>query len=488
MSSHSIPRSFLDPWTRRLKDGRSEQLDDFPSYHVSDPETLVTSASLGSLTVGNGAYIYRQILVPAILAARREVILVTCFWAESDSLRSVRDALTKLASTRKQEIESSSSADEVPLLKIRIGFSSRSFFQKIFHPWARDGYIYPSSMWSKLGLPDETMLAAARIDLQVKTLFFLPFSVMHPKFVIVDREQAFMPSCNVSWETWFEGCVGFTGPAVAQLLRFFGGTWGRGAWHDWDKPDGRPRGLSVRTSPAAEHLPRPSTSNSSCQTMTIDLPPIPTILLPSSHHANPAYRYLPFFGRKSPPPTPLNAALLTMFEIAQSRIDIVTPNITCSAVVDALLDAMSRGVDVQIRTSFNMMLAEQIVTGLTTTEYTLKGLTKRYEKLVADRRRTVSDEESHGLPPGQLEILYYNGHGTTGDRDEPVMSHLKMTLVDEAFLMLGSGNLDRASWYTSQELGVLFYCPGFVKAPWNDAWETRSRVRYRSGIWSDGRS
>lgn len=37
---------------------------------------------------------------------------------------------------------------------------------------------------------------------------------------------------------------------------------------------------------------------------------------------------------------------------------------------------------------------------------------------------------------------------------EPVKCHLKMTVVDDEIMVLGSGNMDRASWFTSQELGV----------------------------------
>jgi phosphatidylserine/phosphatidylglycerophosphate/cardiolipin synthase-like enzyme len=40
---------------------------------------------------------------------------------------------------------------------------------------------------------------------------------------------------------------------------------------------------------------------------------------------------------------------------------------------------------------------------------------------------------------------------------EPQQSHLKMLIVDDEALVLGSGNLDRASWFTSQELGVAFF-------------------------------
>lgn len=32
--------------------------------------------------------------------------------------------------------------------------------------------------------------------------------------------------------------------------------------------------------------------------------------------------------------------------------------------------------------------------------------------------------------------------------------HVKCTIVDGEVVVLGSGNMDRASWFTSQELGV----------------------------------
>ena len=46
---------------------------------------------------------------------------------------------------------------------------------------------------------------------------------------------------------------------------------------------------------------------------------------------------------------------------------------------------------------------------------------------------------------------------------EPQQSHLKMTIVDDEVLVLGSGNFDRASWFTSQELGVAFFDKEVVK-------------------------
>jgi len=50
-------------------------------------------------------------------------------------------------------------------------------------------------------------------------------------------------------------------------------------------------------------------------------------------------------------------------------------------------------------------------------------------------------------------------------------------------VVLGSGNLDRASWFTSQELGVAFFDKGLVKqveSVLDQAMEGRERVVYDS--------
>jgi phosphatidylserine/phosphatidylglycerophosphate/cardiolipin synthase-like enzyme len=49
-----------------------------------------------------------------------------------------------------------------------------------------------------------------------------------------------------------------------------------------------------------------------------------------------------------------------------------------------------------------------------------------------------------------------------GQGDEPVQSHFKLTIIDGEVAVFGSGNLDRASWFTSQELGVAFFGREFV--------------------------
>ena len=241
---------------------------------------------------------------------------MTCFWAASPSLTRLSAALVELSSRQV--------AQGLPKIRVRLCFSSQSLFQKLFHTSDRTGHEYPPSTWaSKLGLPTPDRLQG--LDLRIKSLFFLPFSVLHPKFVIVDRRVAHLPSCNVSWETWLECCIKVSGPIVIKLLDFWAETWETGG-RFWD--------------PSKSRVAYKEISSSAM---------ISSTLLPSQHHRNPRFR--PLFLRAAVPPlTPLNVYLLHAFGAAKTSINITTPNLTCASVISALLDALARGVDVEIST------------------------------------------------------------------------------------------------------------------------------------------
>ena len=72
-------------------------------------------------------------------------------------------------------------------------------------------------------------------------------------------------------------------------------------------------------------------------------------------------------------------------------------------------------------------------------------------------------EAGLAFKPGALRVMFYQpGSGYTADIPEPVQSHLKLTIIDYEWTVLGSGNLDRASMYTSQELGLAFFSPNLA--------------------------
>lgn len=503
----SLPPVFVEPWKRRLHPqngddaaagGGAAAAPEFPDYHQGKPETLISSAAVHSFQLGTGASIYTQTLLPALLRARHEVVLVTCFWAASDTLTALRQALEQLAETRRRLLRAQAAGegggpDQAPLrpLRIRIGFSSRSLLQKLFHTSSRQGYVYPPAAWpSQLGLPPQETLAAAAIDLRVKSLFFLPFSVMHPKFLIVDRQRAWLPSCNVSWEPWLEGCVEISGPAVAGLVQFHQSVWDTEPTDSGLDPGRDGEGPVAASGPPPSASPRASAAGlvglTSIQSPATRFAPlafrdVPMALLPSSHHRNPRFRWLPWLGQTAPPATPLNAAVLQLLEMAQHSVYIQTPNLTTASVMDAIIEASARGVDIKIVTGKNMMLLEQIVTAGTTTSLCLKSLIRRHRQLVSSSHRRIVaaagddsarengadiDLEAGRLPPGNLTISYFRpdeGNLASKVPEEPVQSHIKLTIVDGEYTVLGSGNLDRASWFTSQELGILFRSTPFAR-------------------------
>ncbi|KAK3325109.1 hypothetical protein B0H66DRAFT_110385 [Apodospora peruviana] len=480
------PSRFAHEFLRRLQEQTKLQqstsrrdalaIDALTTVQVPDHHDLVSQSTPQSFQLGTGASIFTHSLIPAITSASSEVIFVTCFWAPSKTLSALHDALVKLAAYRRN-LTDHDNAHVPPPLRVRICLSSRSLFQKLLHPQSRNGYIYPSSSWQKaLGLPDPELLEAAGIQLQVKSRFFLPFSVMHPKFVIIDRQHAFVPSCNVSWESWLEGCVEVTGDAVQALLSFYSQTWERNL--DYKKPltgqatgdqvfDSRQAGLSVIPSSTYHYAAVPPAEAL-----------LPTLVLPSSFHRNPQFRPFPWQKAPKPPATPLNTALLELFDQAQQSIYVQTPNLTCEPVIVALLEALQRGVDVNIVTSRNMMLLEQLITAGTTTSWCIRSLVRRFNKLAEKLAENAHDVETGRPQLGQLRVSYFRprriataaGHeeqsrmASDPEEEEPVHSHLKLTVVDEQYTVLGSGNMDRASWYTSQELGILFDDGRFAKA------------------------
>ena len=466
-----FPASFTARWKELIRSRQNEHLNDFPAYTWTNVDSLVTSSTPTALYIGTGHSIYQQALLPAICSAKHSIHLVTCFWAESPTCKSIREALSELAASR-------SGQTNLPTLHITIGFSSHGLLQKLFHTSSRSGHIYPPSEWESLGLPDQATLKSGSIEMTVKTLFFTPLSVMHPKYLIVDDATAWIPSCNVSWERWFEGCVELHGGAVQALLTFHGRVWGlgsRGAVTDRDNGQQVPGQLATgRTDTGSDANDMSATQSTKISAAE----PVPTILLPSSHHRNPAFRWLRFFGTSKPPMTPLNAALLALFGNAKRKITLVTPNLTAKPVINAILAAISRGVSVEIRTNGGLMVLEQLVTAGTTTNWSVKRLVKKYNKLAQEMHAYVAtDVEAQSQEAGKLDIFYYQQLARRADKeDEPVVSHFKMTMVDEEYLVLGSGNMDRASWWTSQELGILFHMPGFEeRALWEKALEVRAQ-------------
>ena len=351
-------RGLLKSWRQDLSSSpvHVRNQSDHPNYWAQQPSSLISTSNITSLNIGTGASIYES-LRPTLETVSHELIIVTCFWARSETQTNVASILRTLSAKGQRSGHK---------IRVRIYFSSCSLWQKIFHTFSRDGKIYAPESWpSTFGLPTTEELAG--LDLQIKSVFFLPFSVMHPKFIILDRKHVFLPSCNISWEDWFEGCVGMTGPIVDQFITFwlrFWATPGDRAAH-FPYNDASETGdfeLGSDTAASDDHDSHEQGSSLPIA-KSLQLTNIKTIFLPSPHHINPLFRF-PWQDPAPPPPTPLNTFLLRAIATASSSIYIQTPNLTSAPVISALLDAVTRGVSLHIITSERLMVLEQLVLSL----------------------------------------------------------------------------------------------------------------------------
>ncbi|CAI6332990.1 unnamed protein product [Periconia digitata] len=452
---------FIDPFLDDVQSASEINGQDDPRYYANDPKSLVSQSKVHSFINGTGSAVYKS-LVPLLESTNHELILVTCFWARSDTLESLKDVLLKLSDKAVRR--------GTEKIRVQLCFSSSSLFQKLFHKQTTLGQEYPPSDWAKkLDLPEKSELGG--LELSVKSIFILPFSVMHPKYVIIDRQTVVLPSCNISWEEWFEGALVFSGPIVSQFTKFHTEFWTRQS--PLPLPATSPS--EVVAQPSEPGLSNLSHAHTITHFPLSSSPSIPTIFLPSPHRRNPQFRPFASASNITPPPTPLNTFFLALLAKATSRVTIQTPNVTSPPVLSAILSALARGIDVHIRTSARLMILEQLVTAGTTTSRCVKTLIKRYKRLVHSSQASslsTNDEEAaiaiSPSRPGRLRIEFFeplDGAKKRGQEGgEPQQSHLKMTCVDGEVVVLGSGNLDRASWFTSQELGVAFFDKNLVES------------------------
>lgn len=439
MSITSYTQSIIDGWASSLE----HQISDSSDWG-SKPENLISSARLRSFNVGNGTQVTNSITSKCTIT-ERELIITTCFWAKSSSQKAISSLLLNL---------SAKALDQNRKIYVWLCFSSLSLTQKLLQTSSPDGKYYPQSSWAKLNLPAPDALTG--LNLVVKSIFIRPISVMHPKFVIVDRRRAFMPSCNVSWENWFEGCIELEGDVVDRLFRLWQKSW---ASSRDDSPilslvksdaASRQKAIIETEEPRRENDP---TSNLRDLTISGRTTLTTIILLPSSYHINPRFSLCSSHIPPAPS-TPLNTFLLYIFNHAKLSIYIQTANFTSRPVSSALISAISRGVNVHLITNRRLMIYEQLLTAGTTTAVFIRKLKHKYHSVIKNHLSSAQASQGAVPIPGKLKIGYYEAHYDGCTDKDPLMSHLKMTIVDNSISVLGSGNMDRASWYTSQELGI----------------------------------
>ncbi|KAK6530742.1 hypothetical protein TWF281_007581 [Arthrobotrys megalospora] len=483
LSSHSQDvHSSKHKFMSNLERLRLSRLDN-PSSVTHPIEDLLSSSYIEDYTVGTGESL-TNLQCTKLLEAENEVIIVTGFLNPTCASVKTLNRTIEILATRQTLKNVRRGTDSV--LKIHICFSSSGFLQKVLHTRNPKGRVWKEKEWKKLGLGDPKYLKG-KVELTVKSIFVRPVGLLHGKYMIVDRRILVVPSCNLSWEEWLEGATTYLrypddSPdcVVKKFVEYWESVWMHGEEPGPDKFEGvveRFPAVMLNEGGGSIVLDRPRGTNVERRGWEGF---VPTVFLPHPESGSfpPVWplgeveaiwkilrglmnvifekggRDDDYLGN------PQNAFWMAAIEGAEKSVYVHTPNVTAKPLIDALLRAVKRGVTVEIVTSMGMMKWEQLVTAGTTTEKSLKKMVMEMEKW-----KTGLDEEE-AVTTGGLWIYRYNPTKRPqlppfvkqpGDNHKLTWydkSHVKCLIVDEEVAVLGSGNFDRASWATSQEVNV----------------------------------
>jgi phosphatidylserine/phosphatidylglycerophosphate/cardiolipin synthase-like enzyme len=258
----------------------------------------------------------------------------------------------------------------------------------------------------------------------------------HAKTIVVDRNFALVTGANVTndygkspdmWDAAFR----IRGEVAQSIHADFAAMWSRGRlWRCgteleqtqteinpvsgacWDKPAAAPMIASTQASECLPMLTATRIANGA--------------LLPNATEENPQAQM--FLGAAS---------------AAEREIHLQTPNLNEPAMKKAIVDAVGRGIRVQV------ILSKKFEE----TGESLPGRGGGNEKIVAELYASLADVPS---ACDALQVRWYSQDGSVAvEGTRPPASHVKYLSVDGQVVVIGSANQDVQSWRNSHELNVM---------------------------------
>lgn len=274
----------------------------------------------------------------------------------------------------------------------------------------------------------------------------------HVKGLVVDGSRVFVSGANMSSDFFDEGNrywdVGyrFDGAVARGLRQDFGVAWAKG--QEWrcgsrglsTEADSRDRcsgdlDFPWRSLPA---LPPVDTSASDAANAALCSP-----ILVVGHNA----RALPFPSAENDSPQAL--ALLTAVNGATRILRVQSPNLNEPAMIDALIAAARRGVEVDLILSKAHEQSGESMPGRGgANDATLK---KMFDALGPDACKNL-----------HARWFSRDGRAPIESAGAP-SSHVKYLSVDDQVTIMGSANLDVQSWRNSREVNVVVDGAGLAK-------------------------
>ncbi|KAL5364539.1 hypothetical protein BJX96DRAFT_168364 [Aspergillus floccosus] len=455
-----------------------------------------------------------------IARAEKEVFLATNFWIHSDASTLITNALCELSR--------------------RAGDRGKRVVVKVIYDRGNPRQVYDSHLrvpekkyiTGKVRLPSAEEIP--NIDMQVINYHRPVLGTFHAKFMVVDRRIALIQSSNIQDNDNLEMMVRLEGPIVDSIYDTALISWGR----SFDTPlpmlsspaadeggyeimyqhfdvenDGLSTILKQHTTKYPHYDPdllseerrvnsalEPSEEESKTQAVTkhlnTSIQPDTTGDAPDTDQ-EPQMKPYTLIPPHKPIPialvnrepwgapnhtsvyTPQNAAWLSAIQNAKHSIFIQTPNMNAEPIIQALLEAIRRGVIVTCYLCLGYNDAGQLLPFQNGTNEMISN--RMYRSLDTDEDRT------------RLRIFNYVGKDQTRpihNRFKRRSCHIKLMIIDERVAIQGNGNLDTQSFYHSQEVNILVDSP-LVCRTWleiinqNQNTATYGAVSSEDGCWHD---
>ncbi|EMD40285.1 hypothetical protein CERSUDRAFT_90999 [Gelatoporia subvermispora B] len=459
-----------------------------------------------------------------IVRARHEVFLATNFWEASNSASKVCDALRELSRRAQQR-------GERVVVKM--------MYDRANLKMITESHLYvKEAEWTKpeVALPKESEIPG--VELEVVNFHQPMLGTFHSKFLIVDRAVALVCSNNIQDRCNMEMMMHLEGPVVDGLYDMALISWAKamhpplpllGKPHEVedgykfgvDNPwmtchvlDGR-NGLDVfrkmkeegrlegDVSPDADRDPGDGTPfiAGRFQSITDHLntnTQSTEATLPEDHGATSSDDFTPHVVHAqhgevpmaivNRPPcgkpgndlksllTPQDAAWLGGLRHAQQKVFIQTPTFCAAPVVDAVLAAVRRGIEVTLYVDVGFNDGGEALP--------LQGGTN--EEVVRKMYAELQEEEKE-----RLKYYWYTGK----DQIKPINAHLqqrnchvKLMIIDDMVGIAGNGNQDTQSWFHSAECNVMIDSPA-ICAEWFGTIERVQNTHFHrvghDGVWRD---
>jgi phosphatidylserine/phosphatidylglycerophosphate/cardiolipin synthase-like enzyme len=399
-----------------------------PKGSVTDENFVTWQSSADPKLLLDGPQIFPA-MRELIASAEHEVDFQTYVWeADSDPARDIMRGISDLAQKR-------AAAGATTPVKVRflfdvstIGFGS----QVVAMPqaWAQFAALHVDHKY---------------VDFELAGVTRTGLGALHKKTVVVDGRAAILTGANPQAhhdyeQPWRDAGYRFTGEVVLALQDDFDATWPKGKlWTCGGNLDGKLSACSAPTDEIKRTQPPVAFANDAC---------LPMLVATRVADANPTTNRID---------NPSDQAFLAAFGAATDHIRIQTPNLNDDAAKGAIVDAVRRGVRVDIVLSKGFNDSTEVFPGQGGTNE--ENIAMLYSSLAAAGVKDACNK---------LRFRWHARNGVAVVGNGVYASHAKYASLDDEIVIVGTANMDTQSWNNSREINVFVDDPATTQA-WDDA-------------------